>query len=173
MFGAADVAFEENGCIAESGASFGAGFGEFGFQFGRRVHHAHAAAAATEGGFDDEWKAYVFGQGFNIGAHGRGTGHHRNAGRLCQFASGGLVAQCVEKFGVRPHESDARFLAGARKRGVFGEETIAGMNGVYLLLNGEFDDGIDIKVSLHGPFALADKIGFVGLEAMQAEAVFL
>ena len=47
------------------------------------------------------------------------------------------------------------------------------MDGIYFLFDGQFDDGIDIEIGLHRPFALADQIRLVGLEAMQTKAVFL
>ncbi len=37
----------------------------------------------------------------------------------------------------------------------------------------ERDDAFDIKVGLHRAFAGADQVSFVGLEAVQGEAVFL
>jgi hypothetical protein len=50
--GVADVAFEEDGAVAEGGAGFGGGFGEAGFEVGGFEDDAHAAAAAAEGGFE-------------------------------------------------------------------------------------------------------------------------
>ena len=35
------------------------------------------------------------------------------------------------------------------------------------------DDALDIEIGLDRAFALADQVGFVGLEAVQGEAVFL
>ena len=47
------------------------------------------------------------------------------------------------------------------------------MDGVDALFRGQRDDALDIQIGLDRPFAFADQIGFVGLETMQAEPVFL
>ena len=47
------------------------------------------------------------------------------------------------------------------------------MNGVDLGLLRDADDVLDRKIGLERPLARADLIGFVGLEAMQRELVFL
>jgi len=47
------------------------------------------------------------------------------------------------------------------------------MNGVDAPLFREGHDSVDIQVRFDRPFARADLVGFVGLEAMQAEAIFL
>ena len=38
---------------------------------------------------------------------------------------------------------------------------------------GQRDDAFDVQVGFHRALALADQVGFVGLEAVQGEAVFL
>ena len=47
------------------------------------------------------------------------------------------------------------------------------MDGVDLLFDGERDDSLDIEIRLNGAESFARLVGFIGLEAMQAEAVFL
>src|SRR5690606_27914339 len=54
VFGAGDVFFEEDGGVAEGAAGLGLGFVEQVGEIRGFVHDAHAAAAASEGGFDDE-----------------------------------------------------------------------------------------------------------------------
>src|ERR1700689_1294125 len=46
------------------------------------------------------------------------------------------------------------------------------MDRVDFLLLGQRDDAVDIEVCFHWPLVLADLIGFVGFEPMQAEPVF-
>ncbi len=89
------------------------------------------------------------------------------------FASGGFVAQRFEQVRAGPDEGNAETLTSARQGRIFGEETVAGMNGVDFFLGRERDDCVDIQVRLHGTFALADEIRFVGFETVQAEAIFL
>ena len=55
--GAADEALQEDGVVAEGGAGFAAGFLQAAGEIGGFLDHAHAAAAAAEGGFDDEREA--------------------------------------------------------------------------------------------------------------------
>jgi hypothetical protein len=47
------------------------------------------------------------------------------------------------------------------------------VDGVDFPLLGKRDDSLDIEVGRNGPLVLADQIGFVGLESVQAKAVFL
>ena len=42
------------------------------------------------------------------------------------------------------------------------------MNGVHAFLAGQPDNAIDVQVGLHGALSLADQVGFIGLEAVQA-----
>ena len=86
---------------------------------------------------------------------------------------GGLVAQQLEQVRARADESDAGLLAGPRQRRVFRQKSIARMDGVDALFLRQRDDAVDIQIGLDRAFALADQVGFVGFEAVQAEAVFL
>jgi len=54
VLGALDVAFEEDGVVAEGVLGFFLGLGEAGLELGGFFDDAHAASAATEGGLDDE-----------------------------------------------------------------------------------------------------------------------
>ena len=173
VFGAADVAFKKNGGVAKCGASFLAGFGDFGFERFRGIDDAHAAAAATESGLNDERETDLVGERFHVGADGGGAGNDGNASGLRQFASGGFIAEGVEQIGIGADEGDTGAQAGARKGGIFGEEAVAGVNSIDVFFDGEIDDRVDVKVRLHRAFACADEIRFVGFEAVQAEAVFL
>ena len=73
---------------------------------------------------------------------------------------------------ARADERDAGRCAGARQRGILREKAIAGMDGVHALFRRQRDDAVDVQVGLDRAFALPDQVGFVGLEAVQAEAVF-
>jgi len=79
VFGAFDVALEENGGIAESILSFRACLGQQAGELGGFFYDAHAASAATEGGFDDEWETDFMGDlesfiGIGDGFLGAGKG---------------------------------------------------------------------------------------------------
>ena len=75
--------------------------------------------------------------------------------------------------GVGPTKVMPAFLAGAREGGILGEEAVAGVDRVDVVLFRERDDPGDVEIGFDGTFAGADLVGFVGLEAMQAEAIFL
>ncbi len=144
--GAADVAFEKNGVVAESGLGFAAGFFQAAGEIGGVLDHAHAAAAAAERGFDDEGEADVPSDLFGaLGIFHRlfGAGDHGDAGFLGEAAGGGLIAEQVEEIGAGADEGDAGLGAGARERGIFGEEAVAGMDGIDILLAGQGDDACD------------------------------
>src|SRR6185437_15183302 len=73
----------------------------------------------------------------------------------------------------RADKSDASVLTGSRQRGILGEKPVARMNRIDALLLRERDDALDVKIRLDRAFPFADQIGFIGLETMQTEAVFL
>ena len=52
-------------------------------------------------------------------------------------------------------------------------DAVAGMDEVHASFHGEGDDAGDVEVSADGAFVFADEIRFIGLEAVDAEAVFL
>ena len=98
------------------------------------------------------------------------TGHARGG---CEPARGGLVAEQFEQRRSRSYKGDAGGLAGARKGGILGEKAVTWVDGVDASFLGERDDAGDVQVGLDRTFAGADLIGLVGLEAVQAETVFL
>jgi hypothetical protein len=84
-----------------------------------------------------------------------------------------LVAQQVQQVRTRANESDTRRGAGSRERGIFGEKTVARMDGVDAAIFRQRHDAIDIEIGLNRSLALADQIGFIRFKAMQAEAIFV
>ena len=47
------------------------------------------------------------------------------------------------------------------------------MDGVHALFGGQRHDAVHVQIGLHRTFALAYQVRFVGLEAMQAQSIFL
>jgi hypothetical protein len=47
------------------------------------------------------------------------------------------------------------------------------MDGIHALLFGDGDDAFDVEISPERAFVLVQLVGFIRLEAMRAEAVFL
>jgi hypothetical protein len=174
--GTADVAFEEDRVVAEGRPGFLAGFLEFLIELVGVFDHAHASAAASERGLDDEREADARGLGVGRVEIGNGMLRSRddgNSGRDGEIAGGGFVAEQIENIGTGADEGDAGLFASARQRRIFGEESVSGMNRVDSIFESQRDGAIDVEVGLHGSLALADEIGFIGFEAMQAEAVLL
>ena len=139
------------------------------------IHYAHAASAAAERGLDDQRIADLAGDFRGLPRVGDGflaAGNARNAGFLRQAPRGRLIAQQVEQVRRGSDENDARAFAGARQGRVLGEKSVPRVNRVHTLLFGQRDDAFHIQVGLHRTFALADEVGFVGLEAVQRQAVF-
>src|SRR5262249_22630758 len=77
------------------------------------------------------------------------------------------------EFGARPHELDAARSAGTGKLGILGEEPVPGMDRVDLLLPRELDDRGDVQIAADRLARLADRIGLVGLEAVDREPVLV
>ncbi len=163
--------------LPKAACGFAAGFLQAAGEIGGVFDHAHAAAAAAEGGFDDEGEADVtrrsFRRGLGIVDGLLGAGDDGDAGFLGEAAGGGLVAEEFEQVGAGADEGDAGLGAGAREGGIFGQEAVAGMDGIDALFLGQGDDALDIEVGFDRAFAFADEVGFVGLEAVEGEAVFL
>ena len=78
-----------------------------------------------------------------------------------------------EDFGARSDEGDAGGHAGPRELGVLGEEAVTGVDGIDADFLGERDDARDVQVGADRFADLADAVGFVRLEAVQGEAVFV
>jgi hypothetical protein len=86
-----------------------------------------------------------------------------------------LAARCFRAkgfhgFGAGADESDAGISAGPRERGVFGEETVAGMDGVAPGAPGYVDDFIDAEIAFAGGGG-PDWVGFVSEADVEGFAV--
>jgi hypothetical protein len=64
-------------------------------------------------------------------------------------------------------------LAGRRQGGILGEKAVPRMDRVHFFFARQRDDPLDLEVGFHRSLALADQVSFIGLEAMQRQAVFL
>ncbi len=104
--------------------------------------------------------------------HARHDRHSVGAGQLLRRH---LVAERLELFGRRADERDAGRCARARKLGVLGQEPVAGMNRVDAVAQRHFDDGRDVQVRADrlASFGRSDQKRFVGLEAVQREAILV
>ncbi len=170
------IFFEENARVAESRARFALRFFKQRRESRGIAHHAHAAPAATHGGFDDDRIADLGGNflRFGNGLDGIfGARQYRDTGRRRQLARGSLVAKKFQQCRRRAYESNSGLFAGARERRVLGKKAVSRMNRVNASFFGERDDPRDVQIGLDGTFARPDLVRLVGLKTVQAETVLL
>ena len=140
------------------------------------LHDAHAAPAAAERGFHDQGIADFVRDALRIVVLRHRlfrARHDRQAGFLRQPPRRRLVAQQVEQVRARANESNSRRGAGSGQRRIFRKKAVARVDGVDASLLRQRHDPLDVEIGLDRPLALADEIGFVRLESMQAEAIFV
>ena len=100
------------------------------------------------------------------------AGHDRHAGLLHQLARLRLRAHRVDRVGGRADEDDAGLLAGARERGVLGEEAVAGVDRLGAGLLRDLEDLLDHQVALVAA-ARAEQVRLVGAPRVRRVAVGL
>ena len=168
-----ECAFGEQSSVAEGGLGFAAGGGDgCGEVFGRGFEESHAATAAAGGGFEHDGVAEL-GDGVGEGvvavvlldAFGDG-----DAGGDGQSAGLGFVAELGHDFGRRADPGEAGVVAGLGELGVFGEEAVAGVDGVGVGLGGGVEQGGDVEVAVGGGCG-ADGDGGVGFAGVECVAV--
>ena len=67
----------------------------------------------------------------------------------------------------RADEGDADFLTGAGQVGVFAQKPIAGMDGVYVVIQRNLDDAVNIQIPSQRRFLHAYHIGLIRTGTMQ------
>ena len=155
VFGALDVALEEDGGVAEGVLGFVLGFGETGLELGGFFDDAHAATATTEGGFDDERETDFLRGGdrlVGIGDGVFGSGEDGDVGGDGLGTGGGLVAHGAEEVAVRSDEDDAFASTSFGEVGIFGKEAVTGVNHGDPFAFCESDDAFVIEVGTDGAF---------------------
>ena len=177
VLGARNVFLEEHRRIAERAFRLRLRLVQQVRQIAGFVDHPHAAPAAAERRLDDQRK----------------TDFLRRLQRLCpdptigsslpgstgtliflrQRARGRLVAHHVEQLRTRPDKRDSRLGAGAGEIRVLGQKPVAGMNRVHALFLRQRDDAVNVEIRGDRALALADEVGLVRLEAMEAEPILL
>ncbi len=99
-----------------------------------------------------------------------GAGDSGDIGAAGELAAGGFRAEGFHGFGGRADENEAGFFAGTGERGVFGEEAVAGMDGVAGGAAGNVDELVDAQIAFAGRRG-ADGISFVGETNVEGGAV--
>ena len=141
------------------------------------VDDPHAAAAAAEGGLDDQGKADRAGDAPGLLPVGD---------RLARFragsGSGGAARRPARRVlspirssssGRGPTKMIPARCAGPGEVRVFREKAVARMDRVDALFLGEPDDALDVEVGRHRALARPDQVRLIGLVTVQAEPVLL
>ncbi|MNF78710.1 hypothetical protein D3C84_609030 [compost metagenome] len=142
------------------------------FQLLTAVAATDTAAAAAGGGLEHYRiaDALGFAQRFGqVGDVALGAGGDRHAGLDHAAARFGLVAHAADHFGRGADELDPALGADIRQLGVFGEETVARMQGVAAGLDRQVHQFARVQVAGQG--VGADAVGFVGTLDVQGVPV--
>ena len=123
------------------------------------AHDAHALAAATGGGLDQD--GVVEPGRLGVGVVRR---HHGDPRLLRDLAGGVLAAHLLHHRGARADQGEAGLLHGVRKGRPLGEEAVAGVDRLGPALEGSGDHGADVEVGRHLD-------GLVGLPDVRRGAV--
>ena len=173
--GAGNPALDVEARVAETLFGLGGAALEGGVDLGGLGDGAHATAAPTGDGLDEH--ARSLGKVGEEGArfldrHGvREAGHDGDVVGLGEGASLRLRPEEVERPGAGADERKAGLLAGARESGAFGEEAVAGVDGVAARPAGGGHELVDVEVG--GDAAAVEGADGIGLARVEAAGVVL
>src|SRR5215213_5436952 len=138
-----------------------------------RAHDAHAASAAARRRLNNHWKAYLTRQSerflfvFQRLRAARQDGHARLLHRAARFH---LIAHQAYDRGLWANKLNIAGFADFGEVGGFGEEAVAGMDGVHVGYLGGADNGRDVEITLGGR-RWPNTVGFVGEANVKRVAV--
>ncbi len=176
VLGARNVALQENRRITKCAPRLALRFIQQRRQFPRTLHHPHAATAPPKRRLDHQWKADLFRnfQGFPAVRHRFSRPRQRrHAHFLRQCSRGGFIAHQAQQLCLRAHKGDPCRGAGFRELGVFRQKPIAGMNEIHALFLRQRNNAGNVQIRAHRPFAHANQVRLVRLEAMNGQPVLL
>ncbi len=176
MARARNVLFQEHVGDAEGVARLAPRLIEGVVEFVGGERDAHAATAAAHRRLDDERIAEFFRQRARLVVGRDGALAARqdgNAGLPGDAPRHDLVAQPFEDIDARTDEYQPGVAAGAGEGGVLRQEAVAGVDGIDFVAFRQGDDAGDVEVGADRLAGLAGAVGFVGLEAVQGEAVLV
>ena len=176
VLGAAQVLLDEDLVVAEGLLGLVDGLLELTVHVGLAVDDAHTAAAAAVGRLEHDGIADLLGDGLRLlgGLHGVvHAGDDGHTGGDGDLLGGDLVAHGVHAGHGRPDEGDAVLLTGLDEAGVLGQEAVAGMDRVDVVVLGDLDDGVDVEIGVDGAALWIELIGLVGQSAEHRIFIFL
>ena len=160
------VAAEIAGGFALSGVELGGGFAG-------GVDHLHASTATAVGRLDRNRPSVVVAEGDYltwVGDQICGAGYARDPDLLGCLARGDLVAHHINCFGWGTDEGDAPFGDGTGEVGIFGEEAVAGVDGIGSAALDGGEDGVGVEVGL-GSSLSTEGVGLIGQPNMERIAI--
>ena len=138
-----------------------------------RGDQAHAFPASARHRFQQHGIAELFRNAARIRRIFDGllrAGNHGHAGARGELARGCFRSQALHRFGRRADERDVVRRAGPREFGIFGEESVSGMQRVAPGAARDFHQLVDAKITF-ARGSRADRVRFVGEADVQRGAV--
>ena len=176
MARAGDELLEIAFAVAERGLRLAPSFQHLLLELVLGRDRAHAPPAAAPGRLEHQRIANLGGllaDRVHIVAQNVRRRHDRNARRDGHLPRAGLVAELPHRLGLGADEGDAGGGAGIHEVGVLRQEAVARMDRVRAGQLRHPDDLGDRQVRRDRPQPLADPVGLVRLEAVQAQLVLL
>ena len=174
MFRIHQVAFQQHLLVGEGGGRFATCPFQGAREFLRRFNQPHTLAPAPGGSLDQQWKPKLTGGGREyriVLVVVLIAGNHRRARRRHQALGLHLGTHGADGGARGADEGDPRIRARLGEVRVLGQETIAWVDRIGGVLARDADHLVDAQIGLDRPHSPADRIGLVGLEAVQREAV--
>ena len=176
MLGALEVFFDEDLVIAEGLLGLVDGFLKLLGHVLGAGDDAHAASAAAVGGLEHDGVADLLGHGHGLfhGLHGVvHAGDDGHVGGDGDLLGGDLVAHGVHALHGGADEDDAVLFTFLHQDGVLGQEAIAGVDGVHVVVLGDLDDGGDVQIGVDRALFRVQGVSFVRQGAEHGVLVFL
>ena len=159
-----DQLFEQHPLVAEGAHRLALGKLELDDEVGEVIDAAHALAAATRAGLDEQRHANgarLLEQQFRLLRFAVVTRHAQHPGTRGNALRFDLRAHALDHVGARPDPGDAVLDAATHELCALGEKAIARMDGARARGDGRLHDGIRIEVAAYG-IGRADAHGRVG-----------
>ena len=166
-----DVFLDQHPSVAERSLRLADGALERSVELDMGVDAAHSAPAPARDRLDEHRIADLIGllaQEFRVLVVAMIAGHDRHAGPLHQRLGRAFQAHRPHRLGRRADEDDARLRAGLGEIGVFGQESVAGMQTFGADFLRQRDNGGLIEIAVR---AFADLMRFIGKAGEKRPAV--
>ena len=175
MFGVTEIFFNENFIVTEGFFCFVSCFVKFLGHFFRTVDDTHTTSAAAIAGFQHNGVANSFRYFHNFIQASDGMVNTRDNRHITfnrHLFRGDLIPHRVHNVHIRTDESDTSLVTCFYKSGVFGKETITGVDGVNAFCLCNVDDITNIQICVDGTLFRIEHICFVCFGTKQRVFIF-